>query len=331
MKYTLEQLWNEFVHSKDRPIEPRNYQYASEMGGALVDRWLKMKGVEPTNPPNLRSKRKFEAGNLTEWIVRFVLSRAGLIQSTQERVYIEYPNLLKVSGKLDFLAGGRIDIERAKEDVKSLHLPESIEQSSLYIAEKFYEVYGDRELEKKVIEIKSCSSFVMDRMEKDEKPIKRHTYQVFHYMKGLNLSGELVYICRDDLRMKCFEFTLNPEMERMYVSDLMAITKYYNEDTRPEPEPLIVLEDGKFKKNLDVEYSAYLTMLYGFETPRDYSDSVKSKVARWTRVVARYAKGDKITAKNEEVRKEIEREGYDFEQIVKDAQRYGVEEEETEE
>jgi hypothetical protein len=47
-------------------------------------------------------------------------------------------------------------------------------------------------------------------------------------------------------------------------------------------------------------------------------------------VVARYAKGDKITPKNEEVRAEIESAGYDFNQIVEQAKRFGVTEEEDE-
>jgi hypothetical protein len=47
-------------------------------------------------------------------------------------------------------------------------------------------------------------------------------------------------------------------------------------------------------------------------------------------VVARYAKGEKITAKNEEVRTEIEKAGYDFNQIVEQAKKFGVTEEEEE-
>jgi hypothetical protein len=289
-----------------------------------------MRAVTPTNPPNMRSLRKFEAGNLVEWVVRYVLERAGLIQETQERVMVEYPNKLRVSGRLDFLAGGKIDLERAKQDITSSHLPESIQASSLYIAEKLYERFGDMELETKVLEIKSCSSFVMDMMEKTEKPIKHHRLQLFHYMKGLNLNGELVYICKDDLRMMCFDYEPTEELEQEYLADLAAISHYYTSNTRPPLEKLIVFEDGKFKKNFGIEYSNYLKFLYDFEEPRDYSDSVKSQVARWSRVIARYAKGDKITAKNEEVRKEIENAGYDFMSLVETAKRVGVTEEETE-
>lgn len=327
MNWNLQNLWNECVYSPQRPLEPRDYCYASEIGQPLVDRYLKMKAVTPTNPPNLRSLRKFEAGNLTEWVVRFVLERAGLINNTQERVMVEYPGLIRVSGRLDFLAGGKINIDKARQDITASHLPESIQASSLYIAEKLYEKFGDKELEKKVLEIKSCSSFVMDMMEKTEKPIKHHRLQLFHYMKGLRLSGELVYICKDDLRMMCFQFTPSVELESEYLSDLQKISHYYLKSEQPPVEHEIVVEDGRFKKNFGIEYSSYLTLLYGYAEPRDYSDKVKGVVARWSRVIGRYANGDKITAKNEDVKKEILAAGYDFDGIVEQAKRYGVEEE----
>lgn len=327
MNWKLDQLWNECVYSSQKQLEPRDYCYASEIGQPMIDRYLKMKAVEPTNPPNIRSLRKFEAGNLVEWVVRFVLERAGIIQDSQERVMLEYPNLLKVSGRLDFLAGGCIDFERAQNDIVKSYLPDSIQASSLYIAQRLYDQYGDKPLQTKVLEIKSCSSFVMDMLERTEKPIKHHRLQLFHYMKGLGMSGELAYICKDDLRMMCFPMYASQELEKEYLADLNAMTTYYLSDTRPPLEPLITFEDGKFKKNLGIEYSNYLTMLYGFETPRDYSDAVKSKVARWSRVISRYIKGDKITAKNEEVKAEIIREGYDWDYLMIAAQ--PVEEEEA--
>jgi len=296
----------------------------------MIDRYLKMKGVEPTNPPNIRSLRKFEAGNLVEWVVRFVLERAGIIQDSQERVMIEYPKLLKVSGRLDFLAGGCIDFERAQNDIVKSYLPESIQASSLYIAQRLYDQYGDKPLQTKVLEIKSCSSFVMDMLERTEKPIKHHRLQLFHYMKGLGMSGELAYICKDDLRMMCFQYEPTEELELEYISDLNAITHNFKSNIRPPLERPIVVEDGKFKKNLGIEYSNYLKFLYDFDEPRDYSDSVKSQVARWNRVVARYAKGDNITKKNEEVREEIEKAGYAFRPIVEQATRYNLTEEEEE-
>jgi len=56
-------IWNASMEaSVARKIEPRSNCFASEIGQSFVTRWLKMKGVEPSNLPNPRSLRKFTAG-----------------------------------------------------------------------------------------------------------------------------------------------------------------------------------------------------------------------------------------------------------------------------
>lgn len=327
-------LWNESVISTNRDYVQRDYCWASEMGQPLVDRYLKMTGVQATNPPNMRSLRKFEAGNLVEWIVRFVLGRAGLIIDTQEEVWVEYDGLLRVKGKLDFKAGGFPDFDRAKSDISHMNLPQSIVQSSMHMVERLQEQFGDKPLKEIVLEIKSCSTYVMDAMEVTEKPIHTHKFQAFHYIKGLNMDeAHLVYICKDDLRMAEFPIFNPSRTELEYVADLKAITGYFNAKEQPPVEPLIrwAHEEGKFKKNLGIEYSNYLTMLYKFETPRAYSDHVAPQIAKWNRVINRYAKEEKITDKNKEVREEVNKCGYDFDALVYAKQSIGIfETEETE-
>lgn len=327
-------LWNQSVISTNRPVVARDYCWASEVGQPLVDRWLKMKGIQPTNPPNMRSLRKFEAGNLVEWIVRFVLERAGLIQECQERVVVEYEGLLNVTGKLDFKAGGVPDFEKARHNISHMNLPQSIVDSSLYMVEKLNEQFGGKPLKEVVLEIKSCSTFVMDAMEKTHKPISSHKFQAFHYIKGLQMDeAHLVYVCKDDLRMNEFPVFNPSRTELEYIADLKAITGYYRANERPPLEPLIkwAHEEGRFRKSIGIEYSPYLTMLYGFETPRDYSDSVSSQVARWNRVLARAVKGDKITPKNLEVYVEMKKGGYHIDELVYTVKELGIvpEEEET--
>lgn len=323
--------WNNSVISTNRTLEPRDYVYASELGYPLIDTWLKMKGVQPTNPPNERSLRKFEAGNIWEWIARFVLTRAGIIRDCQERVHYQYEGLVRVSGRLDFLAGGMPDFDKAKEDLSSLYLPYSILNASINIVDKLKAQNGNKPLKELVLELKSCSTFVMDTLERTEKPLHHHEFQIYHYLRGLNMpEGRLVYICKDDCRMMEFKVLLtDTEIEDEMKTILKQVTYYYENDIQPPIEPLVkfVPEEGRFKKNIFIEYSGYLTMLYGFETPRDYSDSVKSKIARYNRVLARYVKGDKITKKNEEVREEIEKDGYVFEELLAAAALVGVESE----
>lgn len=123
--WSMSAVWNAGMEKADeRTYEPRDYMWASELGKLQTDTFLKMKGVVPTNPPNARSLRKFEAGNLWEWIVKIILMRAGILISTQERVKVAYPNCIEVSGKMDFYAGGKVDRTKAQNAIDELCLPE---------------------------------------------------------------------------------------------------------------------------------------------------------------------------------------------------------------
>jgi len=54
--WTLAKVWNESIEKRsDRPVEPRQRIYASELGRADVDIFLKLKGEIPSNPPNARA------------------------------------------------------------------------------------------------------------------------------------------------------------------------------------------------------------------------------------------------------------------------------------
>src|SRR5262245_7079186 len=99
-------LWNQAINSiPGRPLVKRDYCYASELGGAFVDRYLRMHAVPYSNPPNERSRRKFFVGEIFEWTVKMMLRSIGILKDSQVRAMVELPNgLLKVSGKLDFIA-----------------------------------------------------------------------------------------------------------------------------------------------------------------------------------------------------------------------------------
>jgi len=46
IEWSFENIWNESLIPAERKPEPRERIFASELGGAMVDRFLKMKGVE---------------------------------------------------------------------------------------------------------------------------------------------------------------------------------------------------------------------------------------------------------------------------------------------
>ena len=65
LNWSFSKIWNDSLENREeKPLTPRENVWASEIGGAYLDRYLKMKAVPMTNPPNPRSLRKFEAGNL---------------------------------------------------------------------------------------------------------------------------------------------------------------------------------------------------------------------------------------------------------------------------
>jgi hypothetical protein len=309
--------WNEIIGkgTPEREMVERDYIWASELGKPNIEIFLSMKGVVPSNPPNERSHKKFLAGNVFEWIVSMMLQRAGIMQETQTRHSYQYPDTLRVSGRIDFLVGGVPQFDAYHDKMMEMGAPEGLllgaEGTIKYLTEKFPEG-----LPPKYLEIKSCSSFSMNAMEQTGRSSRVHRLQLFHYLKSANhLHGNVVYLCRDDMRMLEVPLRLDDQgTEKDYHDTMIAITKYYNahkntkieefivsteegrefvwKEGMPPLEKHIVWDDdyGKFVRNWGVEYSNYLTMLYGFESQKDFEDAVIPIVMRWNRVMTRLKK-----------------------------------------
>lgn len=293
LSWTFSNIWNQSLQSEPRVLEARNHIWASELGGAFVDRYLKMLATPETNPPNLRSHRKFQAGHIWEWIVELILKRAGLIIMKQERLTYQYEGLLEVSGKPDFLAGGKPDWAQAEHDIKELGFPEVIERASLNIINKLKDQIGDKHLKEIVLEVKSCSTIIFDRYERTGIASYHHTLQLFHYLKALNLDeGHIVYICRDDCRMlEIGVFNPSP-VEEDYKRDIAQMTNFIKTGKMPFIEPEIIFDPtiGKIQKNWKVEYSNYLTKLYGYEEPEAYREMWDSRVKSFNGALGRLVK-----------------------------------------
>jgi len=99
--WTFSSIWNDSIGQKEeKPIIPRNRIWASELGKSDLDIYLKLIGTEVTNPFDSRAKRKFEAGNLFEWIIKLVLMRIGIYKESQKWLGYTLPDCLEVSGNL---------------------------------------------------------------------------------------------------------------------------------------------------------------------------------------------------------------------------------------
>lgn len=317
--WTIAQIWNQSLERNDREIEPRARLYASELGGSLIDRWHKLKGTPYTNPPNSRSMRKFMAGDIWEWIIKTVLIKAGIPFKTQDRVLLEYPNLLPISGRLDFIAGGAIDYDTAIKRLEMEDIPDFIKKPARAIIERFKNDYLNG-LPEKLLEIKSVGSYIFESILVNDNPLKHHLLQASVYYLTKKIPTDIVYVCRDDCRLAQYSIDkIAPEIEKEIKKDLEQITKYYNDDIEPPKEDLILWEDGKFKTNWKIQYSPYLTMLYKLngkeiKTPDEYFDFYSPLISSWNRVVKRIKNKDVMTKSNLEKIEEIKANG--FEDII---------------
>lgn len=296
-------LWNQSLIARpEREMRVRENIWAGEIGGAFIDRYLKMTGVKPSNPPNARSLRKFQAADIWEWVVGFVLKRAGILIDSQEKLHFQYPGLLQVTGKLDHMAGGQPDWEKARAEVLNVGLPAIIENASLSIIKQLSERFGNEPLTEIILEIKSLGSYVFDRYETLSQPAPHHRGQIFHYLKAKPMhEGHVVYICRDDCRIVELGVFNPSDAEKDYKRDIEQMTAFIVAKEQPPKEEEVLFDDltFRFRTNWHIEYSSYLSLLYGYAEPIHYRERWKSQVSSWNRVFKRCVTGQKMTTKND--------------------------------
>jgi len=340
-EWGLQDVWNESIDLQEpRKFEPRDYLYATEVGSSFLDTYLKLKGVQPSNPFDIRSKRKFDMGNFIEWTMKLVLIRAGILKATQERVGSQYPGCLRVSGRLDYRAGGMIDWEKAKADVDELvkiyELPEFLANIARNIVLKFSERYPAG-MEEVVIEMKSSSSFMFFLMERTKLPDPKHVNQCFHYIKGKGFSrGIIAYLCKDDARLLEFNIYNNEENEATYKAWIEKMSYYYLNNIEPpkEKELDFDVDKGRFGANWKVGYSPYLTLNYGYKNQSEFDDKYRPLAEKWNRVLLRAVevkyptptreKPMALTKLNLEVIEEVKSAGFDWDSAVEIAKSKGL-------
>jgi len=317
--FGIQQIWNKSLERiEKREPRKRDNIWASELGKSPIDVFLKMRAVELTNPPNARSLRKFEAGNVFEWIVSLILKRAGILKESQKWSSFQYDGLVEVTGKADFIVGGKPDIEKWEKEMALLELPDVFMRAGEQIVKYLVDEYPNGMVEQP-IEIKSVSAFMFEAMEHRGSSLKIHRIQTYHYLKSMKYRQcMIVYICRDDLRMMEYPVLLDGPVEQEYRGAIEEISKYHLKDERPPLAEKIVFDEdlGKFAKNFNVAYSGYLKMLYGFKDQKEFDDEHTPIVARWNRVIGRIKNGDKMTSKNEEAIEEMKQAGFNVEDVA---------------
>lgn len=311
-------MWNQALAlNPPREYKPRDYIWASELGGSYYDRYWKMKGRKPNTPPNLRSRRKFEGGNLSEWIVKQILARAGILTSSQE--YITHNGVMRVTGRADLRAGGRIKL-LSQTDVEDL--PDTFAVMAESLIAQLKTKYPDG-LEDVNMEIKSCSGMMFERYTKAPSP--QHALQAFHYAYNTKRPTMLVYVSRDDFRIA--EWTILPGSRKwlkLYEEDIVTMKECLAFDKKEvkanHKEPLLVWDGDRFSKNWKVEYSNYLKD-YGYSRPELYAKPAQSVAIRLNNIIKKIKAGKPVDGK---VNLKTLEECYQFyspaEEVIKAAQ-----------
>ena len=316
MPWDFASLFNEAIRSlPERAMTKRDYMWASELGKDYTSRYLRMHAHPMSNPINDRSRRKFVMGHVTEWIVGIILTLTGVLKSKQLRGEVTLPGMLRVSGKMDFIAGGDVDWAEAKEKVKEVRslfalslddMPPIIFHAIDRVLFQMEQMFTRVPLKEYIIEVKSCSTFISERLMKSGKPMPDHTLQAFHYTLANDIDSMLIYLCKDDAMCHQFEITKSKPLIKLYTEDVATMTAYFKASGKnylknmPPKAPEVEFDAGTFQflKNSQVAYSNYLTMLYGYKDFDEFKYKWQYKVTAWNRVFKRAVRGDNITPAN---------------------------------
>lgn len=321
MSWEFYDAWNAAAKKENKPLQKRDYAYASELMMPKIDRFLKMNATAYTNPPNERSLRKFFAGNVWEYIVKHILITCGIYIKDEIKVdSTPFSDCIDVHGRLDFIAGGEISEE-------SLSKVNDLPDFMRCIAESIIEKLRGKNLEERVLEIKSVSHYIIEYVYKLNSPIPTHHVQAYYYGRTISKPSSVIYISKDDALTREF-YTDSMIAEKMMKQDLEEMTYFYTKQIKPKMEDLILFEwsEAKFKKNIGVEYSPYLSLVYGFESPEHYRNDVSGIIRKWNACLSQYAKLEagiktktgkdvKISKDHEQSKKEIS-EKYIFNELL---------------
>lgn len=327
--WSIAQIWNQsFENIPPETIKKRKYLYASELGGSPIEIYYKLKGTPYTNTFTAANRRKMEAGKLFESIVRYVLKRAGILHASQQEANHQIPGCLEVHGRLDFIAGGKVDIvqaEQSSSEMRAYFAGLDFPEIYLQIADRVFEMVKEiaarkQTLQMYVLEIKSVSDFVYRLLERATRAQNFHHLQGAHYLTALDMKmGKVCYINRDDVRIMEKNILNNGETLKEYADWIQTMSDYVLTGTVPpkEPEILFYRDSCSFSKNtVGVEWCKYLTMLYGYESPEQFRDHIEPIVTSHNYVYQRCVTCAKLTDDNVKKIAEYRKKFPDWDNLV---------------
>jgi hypothetical protein len=214
-------------------------------------------------------------------------------------------------------------------------MPRFVTHAVTHILARMEKQFGNKPLKEIILENKAISAFMSEKIQKSGKAMPHNVLQTFHYLlANPEISqAKLNYICKDDNIMQEFTIERGVKIAQFYRDDVTKMTEIYNASnvnkplkTMPKPEPECLFDTNvfRFEKNFRVEYSNYLTMLYGYATPEDFRMTWQKNVTSWNRVFKRCVKGENMTPANLSIIKEASKLWPEWDKWVQKAKSVGA-------
>lgn len=281
--WSIQEIWNELL-TEDYPAKPRDYIRASEIGKPYLERYLSMKGVQPTNPFPARVKRIFDCGLIFEVdVVERIFRLLGILQDAQNSVTYEHSGLLSVHGRYDHKVGGVINVDQAMQAINDPSIPDWMKKRAQELLLKLAQQYPNG-MRSVIAEIKSVNSMAfwahknIDPQTKFFKGYDHHKLQLYTYLLALDEAfGRLFYISKDDLTlMETSVYKDDAELKAKWEDDVATMTRFYREGIEPEAEKNIIFnkDKGVWDLNWRITRSPYFTLITGFKTPEAWESSM---------------------------------------------------------
>lgn len=266
--WNIRDLLGDLMGAREEQPGARDIIWASELGKPYIDRWLQMRGVPYSNPPEGKDLMAFFLGLQIEAGLEQMLVRCGLAFRSQESVRIEIEDCLPVVGKADLV----LEV-RDWESVLALREMDLLEGGAYAGHERGrrralvgllsrWQERCPKGLQATVFEVKSLNSAAFRYHRGSEglsNAYPHHRLQLYTYLKGLGLDeGHLVYVARDTGWMEEVVIRGTEELERAWLEDVQTISRYVRTDERPPLEPKQIAG----RDNWRVTYSRYRDYLY---------------------------------------------------------------------
>lgn len=270
--WSVQGIWNDITEVERRKPKTRDYISFGDIGKKdFWSRYMKMNGVEESNPIENRVIRIFQAGDAFHDLVKGVFKNSGIYIFSQddldekgERSWSEIPatkTQLKQFGAFDVLVGGKPNLKKAMEWIERSDMTQFQKDKAIKIAQYFSDKFPNG-LKPMIYEIKSINSMAFwGKKDYLHEAYPHHRHQLFGYLKanhknpemlkkveeaGIKVDsideGRLLYISKDDLVMAEFPIHINDKnLEESYKKDIDTMSYYIlNKQEPPKPDYIVL-------------------------------------------------------------------------------------------